>query len=72
MKRFIECEDRGHSTLFPERLDDWIGDDNPARVVDVLVDELDLGAWALAGSSHGLPAGRAQRGSHVADGPPGG
>ena len=43
MKRFVEGEDRGQSTLFPERLDDWIGDDNPVRVIDVFVDELDLG-----------------------------
>ncbi len=42
MKRFIEGEDRGQSTLVPERLDDWIGEDNPVRVVDVFVDELDL------------------------------
>ncbi len=42
MKRFIEGEDRGQSTLFPERLDDWIGEDNPVRVIDVFVDELDL------------------------------
>ncbi len=43
MKRFIEGKDRGQGTLFPERLDDWIGEDNPVRVVDVFVDELDLG-----------------------------
>ncbi len=43
MKRFIEGEDRGQSTLFPERLDEWIGEDNPVRVIDVFVDELDLG-----------------------------
>ncbi len=43
MKRFIEGEDRGQSTLFPERLDEYIGDDNPVRVIDVFVDELDLG-----------------------------
>ncbi len=43
MKRFIEGEDRGQSTLFPERLDDWISEDNPVRVIDVFVDELDLG-----------------------------
>jgi transposase len=29
--------------LFPDRLEDWIGDDNPVRVIHVLVDELDLG-----------------------------
>ena len=43
MKRFIEGADREQGTLFPERLDDWIGEDNPVRVIDVFVDELDLG-----------------------------
>jgi transposase len=43
MKRFIEGEDRGQSTLFPERLDEYIGENNPVRVIDVFVDELDLG-----------------------------
>jgi len=42
MKRFIEGEDRSQSTLFPERLDDYVGEDNPVRIVDVFVDELDL------------------------------
>jgi transposase len=43
MKRFIEGVDRDQSTLFPERLEDWIGEDNAVRVIDVFVDELDLG-----------------------------
>ena len=43
MKRFIEGLDRSQSTLFPDRLEDWIDDDNLVRVVDVFVDELDLG-----------------------------
>ena len=43
MKRFVEGEDRSQGTLFPERLDDWICEDNPVRVIDVFVDELDLG-----------------------------
>jgi transposase len=43
MKRFIEGVDRDQITLFPERLEDWIGEDNPVRVIDVFVDELDLG-----------------------------
>ena len=43
MKRFIKGEDRGQSTLFPEQLEDWIGDDNAVRVIDVFVEELDLG-----------------------------
>ena len=42
MKRFVEGVDREQGTLFPERLDDYIGEDNPVRVVDVFVDELDL------------------------------
>src|ERR1017187_8075872 len=42
MKRYVEGENRSQSTLFPESLDDYIAEDNPARVVDVFVDELDL------------------------------
>ena len=42
MKRFIEGDDRCQTTLFPECLDDYIAEDNPVRVVDVFVDELDL------------------------------
>jgi transposase len=42
MKRFIEGVDRAQSSMFPERLEDWIGEDNPVRVIDVFVDELDL------------------------------
>jgi hypothetical protein len=33
MKRFIEGHDRSQSTLFPERLEDRIGGDNPVRVI---------------------------------------
>ena len=43
MKRYILGLDRGQSTLFPERLDDWIDENNPVRVVDIFVDELDIG-----------------------------
>jgi len=42
MKRFVEGTDRGQSTLFPECLEDWIDENNPVRVIDVFVDELDL------------------------------
>jgi transposase len=42
MKRYVEGEDRTQATLFPERLDDYIAEDNPVRVIDVFVDELDL------------------------------
>jgi len=42
MKRFIEGEERSQVTLLPECLDDYIGEDNPVRVVDAFVDELQL------------------------------
>ena len=38
MKRFIEGLDRGQSTLFPERLEDYIEEDNPVRAIDAFVD----------------------------------
>ena len=44
MTRFVEGEDRSQDVLFPERLEDWISEDNPVRVVDAFVDELDLRA----------------------------
>ena len=42
MSGFIESADREQSTLFPERLEDWIGEDHPVRVIDAFVDALDL------------------------------
>jgi transposase len=42
MKRFIEGEERSQVTLLPECLDDFIAEDNPVRVVDAFVEELDL------------------------------
>lgn len=44
MSGFIEGVRRDQTTLFPERLEDWIGEDNLVRVVDLFVDELDLAA----------------------------
>src|SRR5262252_2230227 len=49
MKRFVEGTDREQSTLFPESLEDWIHEDNPVRVIDIFVDELDLGALGFDG-----------------------
>src|SRR3984893_4632127 len=49
MKRFVEGEDRSQSTLFPERLDDYICEDNPVRVVEAFVEELDLGTLGFDG-----------------------
>lgn len=50
MSRFVEGENRNQSTLFPEKLDDYIGDDNPVRVIDVYVDELDLRIYGALAS----------------------
>jgi len=49
MRRFVEGVDRGQSALFPECLEDWIGEDNPVRVVDVFVEELDLAGLGFGG-----------------------
>ncbi|SJM30524.1 IS1182 family transposase [Mesorhizobium delmotii] len=49
MKRFVEGEDRRQVTLLPECLDDYVTQDNPVRVIEVFIDELDLGAVGFAG-----------------------
>jgi transposase len=49
MKRYIEGADRSQSTLFPESLDDYISEDNPVRVIDVFVEELDLAGLGFDG-----------------------
>ena len=59
MKRFIEGESRTQSTLLPEVLDDYIDEANSVRVVDVFVDELDLGQMGFDGiepATTGRPA----------------
>ena len=42
MSGYIEGEDRHQATLFPERLDDYVGEDSAVRVIDVFIDDLDL------------------------------
>src|SRR5438874_4296980 len=49
MRRFVEGMDRVQSTLFPECLEDWIGENNPVRVIDVFVDALDLAELGFDG-----------------------
>src|SRR6266478_4392010 len=49
MKRFVEGEDRRQGVLLPEYLDDYVSEENPVRVIDVFVDELDLGALGFEG-----------------------
>ena len=49
MKRFVEGADRRQVTLLPPCLDDYVAEENPVRVVEVFVNELDLGALGFAG-----------------------
>src|SRR5271157_5217389 len=49
MNRFVEGEDRTQGVLLPEFLDDYVAEDNPVRVIDVFVDELDLRALEFEG-----------------------
>src|SRR5580704_13168528 len=49
MVRFVAGADRSQTTLFPDRLDDWICEDNPVRVVDAFVDALELGELGFEG-----------------------
>jgi len=51
MKRYIEGEDRAQITLLPECLDDYVGEDNPLRVVEVFVEQLDLRALGFEGAA---------------------
>jgi transposase len=51
MKRFVEGEDRDQATLLPECLDEYIAEDNPVRVIDVFIDELDLSGLGFEGAA---------------------
>tara|TARA_R110002073_G_C9426455_1_gene576396 strand:- start:195 stop:1628 length:1434 start_codon:yes stop_codon:yes gene_type:complete len=42
MGGFIEGESRTQVTLFPDQLDDYVTEENPARVIDVFIDGLNL------------------------------
>jgi transposase len=42
MTRFVEGVPRTQSTLFPERIEDYIDEDNPVRAIEAFVDALDL------------------------------
>ena len=59
MKRFVEGEDRRQGVLLSEFLDDYVGEDNPVRAIDVFVDELDLrglGFEGVVAETTGCPA----------------
>ena len=42
MHRFIDGEDRMQQTLLPHSLEDYVSEENPVRVIEVFIDELDL------------------------------
>jgi len=79
MKRFIEGQSRERVTLPPECLDDLVGADNPVRIVDAFVEELDLLSLGFDGStpaatetSHGaFRSGLSVHRARVADVPAG-
>lgn len=62
MKRYIQGRNRSQATL-PERLDDYIDQDNPVRVVDAFVDALDLAEIGFEGV---VPAITGRPGYHPA------
>jgi len=63
MKRFIEGEGRHQAAMMPEVLDDYVGEDNPVRVIDIFVDELNL---IELGFNAATPAATGRPGYHPA------
>ena len=49
MKRFVEGEDRLQAALLPHCLDDYVTEDNPVRVIEAFIDELDLAIVGFEG-----------------------
>jgi transposase len=49
VKRFVEGQERAQLILLPECLDDFVGEDNPVRVVAAFIEELDLAVLGFAG-----------------------
>ena len=54
MKRFVEGDDRKQVALLPECVDDYVGQDNPVRVIDAFVDELHLPQLGFNGTTPAL------------------
>ena len=51
MHRFIDGEDRMQRTLLPNSLEDYVDEENPVRVIDFFIDELDLAALGFSGTT---------------------
>src|ERR1700693_133993 len=59
MHRFIDGEDRMQQTLLPHSLEDYVAEENPVRVIEVFIEELDLASLGFAGvtpAATGRPA----------------
>src|SRR5437762_209586 len=59
MHRFIDGEDRMQQALLPHSLEDYVSEENPVRVIEVFIDELDLAALGFSGmtpAATGRPA----------------
>ena len=59
MHRFIDGEDRLQPALLPHSLEDYVDEENPVRVIEVFIDELDLAALGFSGmtpAATGRPA----------------
>lgn len=51
MGRFVAGEDRRQDFLLPASLDDYVSQDNPVRVVEAFIDELDLHSLGFTGAT---------------------
>ena len=58
MHRFIDGEDRMQQTLLPHSLEDYVSEENPVRVIEVFIDELDLAALGFSGTTPAAGSGR--------------
>jgi transposase len=59
MRRFIDGEDRMQQTLLPNSLEDYVSEENPVRVIEAFIEELDLAALGFSGmtpAATGRPA----------------
>ncbi len=63
MARYVEGLDRRQSFLLPDSIQDYVGEDNPVRVIDVFVDRIDL---SELGFGRAVPADTGRPGYHPA------
>lgn len=60
MSKFIQGDDRHQTTLFPERMDDFVPEDSPVRVIDVFIERLDISGFGFKA----VPAATGRPGYH--------